>query len=250
MTRYRPKYPDGEYTHDDPCDQEGCDGTVSYAIEVKDGQIPPEIRARCSKCGHEHVRYRKSDSSGFVKIRWHEWALMYLIVAAIGPIMFADGYLWRALNPLSVWLQRLTGYSKYHLSLVAFLAGCVAMIGGGVVYRSPLAPWSYLFPLPWIWFTVPYMRWCWRQIRSGASEVESDTRSIEDYRIAKGCRFTRSFYMLFALLSAPLFLYVGDPFPVAVMLLSVGYYWLDSDFVPPSKRRVLDLSRRWVTGET
>jgi len=250
MTRYIPEYPDGEYATEQPCDQEGCDGVVRYAIVVKDGKIPAEVRATCPECGHKHVRYRKGGNN-YVKIHWWHWVLMVVYIVIVGPVVFADGYLWRALNPISVWLQKATGLSKYHLSLGAFVAGLLGM-GVAEAADDGFGPLAMMLPILWGIWAVPYMRWCWRKIRSGAAgnEDEGDTRSLVDHKVIESTTFTRSFYMLFAVGTLPIFITSQDAFPVALMVLSVGYYWLDSDFVPPSKRKVLEMGRRWATGET
>jgi hypothetical protein len=246
MSRYEPRYADGEYVHKAPCDVEGCRGEVKFHLVVEVGRLPHDISGTCSECGKHFVRYRKPKAPD---LRWHQVVMMALLVAIVGPIIFADGYLWRALNSISMWLQKALGLSKYHLSLTAFVAGIAAMVLAQVVSGN-LGPFSVLVPVVWGWWAVPYMRWCWAKIKSGAAGDEGDTRSLVDHKVIESTTFTRSFYMIFAIVVSPLYLSTEDPFPVAVMLLSVGYYWLDSDFVPPSRRWVLEMGRRWVSGET
>jgi DNA-directed RNA polymerase subunit RPC12/RpoP len=236
MSSFKPIYPDGIHTFGYKC---LCGDIQKIKLQVLDNKIEKTLFLRCSKCGKRVVLTNDIELFSI----WLYFALMLTqrIDSLTRPM---DSWLWTRLNVVSRWLQEVLAVSKYHLVLSAFFLGFATMIIGDVVDTFKIL--GSFGAICWIVSLWPTVRWCWSKIQSGASEEDSEVVSSEDASTISISRVLRRLMTFLSWITFPIWLMIPtDTLAPALMLFTIGLYWIDSDFVPPSRRKVFEWGRKW-----
>lgn len=231
-----PHLPDGEHRVSLACPYPNCKAKLTWVVHGPEGAVH---FGTCGVCGRELV----------VDMEFETWRVATfltftaLLVAAV-PIMLVDRTVWAGLNSLSEFLQRVFGVSKYQLAAGAFAAGCLSFP------FLEIAWWpGAIDTLVWGLISFPYFRWCVRKAREG--DEESEILRFDDEQMIRWSRLRRVVLGGPALLVGILLLKAtGSLWLLGMALINVGYYWMDSNYIPPSKRRLFDIARSFAFGDT
>lgn len=232
MGRFRAKLPDGEFTVTVTCAR--CKDEVKLTTNKLDIHFSFHT---CPACGRRFALDPDMDS-------WKPITLAVAVVLMLGvalPVLVVDKIIWTQLNEVSVRLQTWFVTDKYTLALVGFAAGLLAfpLLGG----------WKGCVDvLIWGALSNSSIRWCWGKALTDATE-ESEVRRLEDeVAIHRGRAKRMGRGLLGLLLFVPLYLTAGDPMFAGLWIMNLGYYWMDSTHVPPSKRGLMDWGRQFALG--
>jgi hypothetical protein len=242
VSRYQAQYPDGVYRTHRNCPHPKCGEEVAVRVRVENGN-PHFSHNICPECGRRFIL-----DPLLVPLRYSRFVVLLAFYASFAMVSRIDGILWQCADAGSQFLQKVTGASKYHLSLFAILGGLVLTLG--VDLYTTYWPTTLVAPLSWLWMAWPVIRLCWTKIRTGATESEGDSDILDPHEtlLVRRFRVIRITLVMLLFPMTPLLIYIGAYFSATLSIAVVGFYWLDSKFLPPSRRRILKLAQKWSFG--
>jgi hypothetical protein len=243
MTRYQPKYPPGEHRISVECPARKCDHEWKLPMTVEeDGSLEP-FETRCPKCDRRLV----ITSDWKIYVRWRRLAGNIAGYCLI-PFALIDIAIWYCINSVSVFVQKTFHLSKYLLALGAYVLGLGAMYTFQTIARDGKIAAALSITLLWTVINLDFLIWCWRKIREGDQE-EGDVLVRHDAVMRNRSRSSRFTILLLVFLCLPLEIASPDGFILSIFILNLGHYFVDSAFVPPSKRLILEMGSRWLGNE-
>jgi len=244
MSRFQPTYPPGD--HDIPlrCPASKCQHDFKHKLTVnEEGLLVPEV-VRCPKCN----RWLSVSPDWKIYVFW-KLALGYALGRVLMPFFYLDAMIWVVANRISKFAQKRLHLSKYVLALASYVLGIGVMFTSEAMKAEGLSPFPFFIALAWTWLCWDFLKWCWKKILEGDQE-KGDVLVKHDVVMRIRSRKTRMIILGLVVAFVPLYFIAANPLaPLDLILIGLGHYLVDSDFIPPSKRDVLELGRKWVGGE-
>lgn len=179
------------------------------------------------------------------------WRLVlgHVLGRVLMPLFYLDAAIWVVANTISKFSQKRLHLSKYLLALGSYVLGLTVMFTTQAMKAHGISILPFALTALWTFYCYDYLKWCWRKIKEGDQE-DGDVLIQNDVVMRKRSRVLRITLMGLIAFIFPLTVLTGDTINLLdLFLISLGHYFVDSDFVPPSKRSILDLSQRWVGNE-
>jgi hypothetical protein len=268
MSEFKPHIPPGVHRFERTCPHKYCYAQIEiqFVVTNDDGGAPEDLVPGVEKDVSLSNDDEKHPTGFWVNGMWfqsehcgccgreviitphielwtrHYFAMIMAALKVVVPVLSLDYWIGQGMNRVSDFLQRLTGASKYHLALVSYLAGfvCLVLTGDGSVLNTAflVGVWGFV-----LW---DYVLLCLWRIWSGADDDGSGDRFAADHALSQRCVMTRAGLMVIGLVLFPFALLAGTPIAFAFLLVSCGHYFLSSDHLPPDKRYLFDLARKFA----
>jgi hypothetical protein len=214
-----------------------CQTEQGVEVIVKDGRLDSaHKKMRCRVCGK--IVWTGHDGS-----LWKPWNRILFVMVAYGlvlPSIALDAIIWKKTNKLSIWIQKTFNISKYHLTLAAYFLSMSFFL-----WQLPFSGISILI---WTFLGWDVISYCIHQIRSGGSEEEETEQvSLAEAHLLVKYRVGRVTCLVIGGILSLTFAKVSfDPASAGVMVYSLIGYFIDSKYIPPSRRKVLDFGLKWA----
>lgn len=227
MARFRPKLPDGEFQIEVTCAR--CQEEVQLTVTKSDIGMTFQT---CPACNRYFTVDPDLDT-------WSPLGLVFALVVVLVfvPALFVDRIILSATNAVSVRLQRWLVTNKYVLALAGFAVGAVSF-----VVLNPTK--GILDTVVWTLVCAPTILWAWKKAWEGGEE-EADVLRLEDQVALQKAKSARFFRLLWV---PPLGIFfwfgLSDPWALGMLLMSSGFYFVDTEHIPPSRRGVFDRAKQ------
>jgi len=199
-------------------------------------------RVMCEECGKPLHLMR--DAKTFAPMMFTQWLGVGLLLATLGPPILIDMFTHPYVAAISPWLQEHLNISKWWLAFGMIVAGTITT---GFDPQFPV-----LYAVLWAWCWWSNLTWlCRKGVHN--SEDPGEVLNLEDQGQSASAHLQRvllTFFMqVWVVLLVPMALWAGKPgvlidsWIVGLFLAWIGFHWVNADYVPPWKRRIIDFVR-------
>jgi len=225
------------------CPREVCGHTWRVeAYQAQSERIRPEKDGiiRCPECG----KYLIIDSRG---VSWRPSVMITatVLMVVIVPVLIADTLAWRGLNRASLFLQQLTGISKWWLSLGLWVVGSALF-----PLCDPNGYPGFADTTIWAAVSINVLIWAYRKADTDSDEGE-EVMTLADAEMIQFIRMRRRIWLGLGFpIGLLMFFGSGDGWLVAFYVTHAAFYWMDSEYLPPERRYLFDMAHKWAFGES
>lgn len=187
------------------------------------------IDVMCSKCGRKY--YFFPNISSITPLAF--WAITVFVIVT-NPFIWLDKVVWSILNTVSEAIQHIFIISKYWPALI-FLCAAIVIIG----IAEPLIILGVL----WAFILHDKITWLWRKARSESFDTEREVLNLHDTMVIASSRIWRWYLLPTVPVVGIIDIMSNDhmlTLPVmAFTMMMIGFYWMDSRYVPPRHRSLI-----------
>ena len=173
---------------------------------------------------------------------WWKKIGIILLAYSIHLVFTMDHIAWKHTNRLSQWLQKAFVISKWWLAAISLTIGISLQV-------HPERLWSILLPVLYGMTIVQVVK------EAGKHSDESEALDLESLKLITSTRWIRVVFLLVNLLVPSYVYHIMEDFDAyhalwdtintfGIFLATLGFYFVDSTYIPPGGRRLLNFSKK------